>query len=158
MGIFLWYLFVPYKVNIPVDAGGFKQVQCKEYICWIQVKIHISDQTSLRICNSVYKSLTDTWMWKLGLWLRNSFSGKICFEYSVLVFCRALTANNFTFMYSQKRFCQASLLISTRHFQNRIIMFRHELWYSAGKYSTRCSHSAFRIGKNIFPNWIMKFQ
>jgi hypothetical protein len=34
-------------------AGGFKQVQYKEYICWIQVKIHISDQTSLRICNSV---------------------------------------------------------------------------------------------------------
>ncbi len=33
-------------------AGGFKQVLYKEYICWIQVKIHISDQTSLRICNS----------------------------------------------------------------------------------------------------------
>jgi hypothetical protein len=37
-----------------VDAGGFKQVQCKEYICEIQVKIHISDQTSLRICNSEF--------------------------------------------------------------------------------------------------------
>jgi hypothetical protein len=24
------------------------------YICWIQMKIHISDQTSLRICNSVH--------------------------------------------------------------------------------------------------------
>jgi hypothetical protein len=34
-------------------AGGLKQVLYKEYICWIQVKIHISDQTSLRICNSV---------------------------------------------------------------------------------------------------------
>jgi hypothetical protein len=34
-------------------AGGFKQVLYKEYICWIQVKIHISDQTSLRICNKV---------------------------------------------------------------------------------------------------------
>ncbi len=34
-------------------VGGFKQVLYKEYICWIQVKIHISDQTSLRICNSV---------------------------------------------------------------------------------------------------------
>jgi hypothetical protein len=50
------YLF-PYKVNIPVYAGGFKQVQCQEYICWIQVKIHISDQTSLRICNSVVYSI-----------------------------------------------------------------------------------------------------
>ena len=45
--------FAPYKVNIPMYAGRFKQVPYKEYICWIQVKIHISDQTSLRICNSV---------------------------------------------------------------------------------------------------------
>ncbi len=37
-------------------AGGFKQVQYKEYICWMQVKIYISDQTSLRICNSVYRN------------------------------------------------------------------------------------------------------
>ena len=50
---FLCYFFVPYKVNIPMDAGGFKQVQYKENICWMQVKIYISDQTSLRICNSV---------------------------------------------------------------------------------------------------------
>jgi hypothetical protein len=50
---FLCYFFVPYKVNIPMYAGGFKQVQYKEYICWMQVKIYISDQTSLRICNSV---------------------------------------------------------------------------------------------------------
>jgi len=41
------------------------------------------------------------------------------------------TANNFTFMYSQKRFRQQSLLISTTYFQNRIIMFCLELWYSA---------------------------
>jgi hypothetical protein len=69
---FLVFYFVPHKVNIPMQAreffmfflfhtklifpcmyaGGFKQVLYKEYICWIQVKIHISDQTSLRICNS----------------------------------------------------------------------------------------------------------
>ncbi len=35
----------------------------------------------------IYKSLTDTWMWKLGLWPRNSFSGNICFEFTVLVLC-----------------------------------------------------------------------
>jgi hypothetical protein len=51
-GNFLMFFFVPYKVNIPMYAGGSKQVPCKEYICWMQVKIHISDQTSLRICNS----------------------------------------------------------------------------------------------------------
>jgi hypothetical protein len=53
---FLCYFFVPYKVNIPMYAGGFKQAQCKEYICWMQVKIYVPDQTSPRICNSVERS------------------------------------------------------------------------------------------------------
>ncbi len=35
----------------------------------------------------IYKWHTDTWMWKLGLWPRNSFSGNMCFEFSVLVLC-----------------------------------------------------------------------
>jgi hypothetical protein len=32
----------------------------------------------------IYKLLIHTWMWKLGLKLRNFFSGNICFEFSVL--------------------------------------------------------------------------
>ncbi len=36
-------------------------------------------------------SLTDTWMWKLGLRPHNSFSGNICFEFSVLCLCSART-------------------------------------------------------------------
>jgi hypothetical protein len=59
---FLCYFFVPYKVNILMYAGGFKQVQYKEYICWMQVKIYISDQTSLRICNSVYGTEASTYL------------------------------------------------------------------------------------------------
>jgi hypothetical protein len=51
-GEFFYVFFVPYKVNIPMYSGGFKQVLYKEHICWIQVKINILDQTSLRICNS----------------------------------------------------------------------------------------------------------
>ncbi len=31
----------------------------------------------------------NTWMWKLGMWPRNSFIGSICFEFSVLVLCSA---------------------------------------------------------------------
>ncbi len=38
----------------------------------------------------VYKSRTETWIWKLGLWPRNSFSGNICFQFSVLVLCSAV--------------------------------------------------------------------
>ncbi len=52
-GEFFYVFFVPYKVNIPMYAGEFQQVLYTTNICWIQVKIHISDQTSLRICNSV---------------------------------------------------------------------------------------------------------
>ncbi len=45
-----------------------------------------------KICGpflGIYKSLTDTWMWELGLWPRNSFSGNICFEFSGLCLCSA---------------------------------------------------------------------
>ncbi len=37
----------------------------------------------------IYKSLTDPWMWKLGLRPLNSFSGNILFEFSVLCLCSA---------------------------------------------------------------------
>ncbi len=33
-----------------------------------------------------YKLLTDTWMWKLGPWPRNSLSGNICFKFSAFLF------------------------------------------------------------------------
>ncbi len=42
---------------------------CKEKIC--------------RPIVGIYKSHSETWMWKLGLWPRSSFSGNICFEFSV---------------------------------------------------------------------------
>jgi hypothetical protein len=39
-------------------------------------------------------------MWKFGLWPRNSFSGNICFEFSVLVLCSEAFAN---FAYSERQ-------------------------------------------------------
>jgi hypothetical protein len=38
----------------------------------------------------IYQSLTDTWMWKLGLRPHNSLSGNISLEFSVLCLCSAL--------------------------------------------------------------------
>ncbi len=41
----------------------------------------------------IYKSLTDTWMWKLRLKPHNSFPGNICFKFSVLCRWSALVSN-----------------------------------------------------------------
>jgi hypothetical protein len=46
------------------------------YIPWISP--HISCSRIGRSIVGIFKSLTDTWMWKLGLWPCNSFSGNIC--------------------------------------------------------------------------------
>ncbi len=46
---------------------------------------HICCRRIGRSLVGIYKLLTYTWMWKLGLWPRNSFFGNICFEFSVLV-------------------------------------------------------------------------
>ncbi len=44
---------------------------------------HISCSRKGRSVVGIYKLLTDKWMWKLGLWPRNSFAGNI----SILVLC-----------------------------------------------------------------------
>ncbi len=44
-------------------------------------------QQNRQIDHEFYKSLTDIWMRKLGLWPRNSFSWNIGFEFSVLGLC-----------------------------------------------------------------------
>ncbi len=52
-----------------------------------RIRPHISCSRIGRLIVGIYKSFTDTWMWKSGLWPRNPFSGNICFEFSVLVLC-----------------------------------------------------------------------
>ncbi len=49
---------------------------------------HISSSRKGRPIVGIHNSLTDTWMWKLGLRPRYSFSGNICFEFSA--FCLAV--------------------------------------------------------------------
>ncbi len=57
------------------------------YVCVLQGSVHIFSCSRIRPIVGMYKSLTDTWMWKLGLWPRNSFSRNICFEFPVLCLC-----------------------------------------------------------------------
>ena len=47
-----------------------------------------------------------------------------------------------------KKICQASLLISTKYFQNWIRMFCLELWYSVEKYI--CQHREQHISKRNY--------
>jgi hypothetical protein len=62
-------------------------------------------------------------------------------------------------MYSQKIFSKASLPIFIKYFQNRIIIFCLELYYSWREVQCyKCSLSIVSIGNNIFPNGFMKFQ
>ncbi len=50
---------------------------------------HISSSRKGRPIVEIYISLTDTWMWKLGLRPRYSFSGNICFKFSPFCLCSA---------------------------------------------------------------------
>jgi hypothetical protein len=53
-------------------------------LCIPRIGPHISCSRIGRSINGTIKWITDRWMWKLGLWLRNSFSGNTCFQFSVL--------------------------------------------------------------------------
>ncbi len=75
---------------------------------------HISCSRIGRSIIVIYKSLTDTWVWKLRLWPRNSFSGNICFKFSALVLCSACTNYLHVHMYSTE-LCLASFKILTPH-------------------------------------------
>ncbi len=48
---------------------------------------HISSSRNGSSVVGIYNSLTETWMWKLGLRPRYSFSGNICFKFSAFFLC-----------------------------------------------------------------------
>ncbi len=52
-----------------------------------RISLHISSSRTGRPIVGIYNSLTDTWMWKLGLRPRYSFSGNICFKFSTFCLC-----------------------------------------------------------------------
>ncbi len=59
-----------------------------------RISLHISSSRTGRPIVGIYNIhiinwLTDTWMWKLGLRTRYSFSGNICFKFSAFCLCSA---------------------------------------------------------------------
>jgi len=52
-----------------------------------RISLHISSSRTGRPIVGIYNSLTDTWMWELGLRPRYSFSGNICFKFSAFYLC-----------------------------------------------------------------------
>jgi hypothetical protein len=59
----------------------------ERFIYSSRIGLHISSNRIGRPIVGIYKSLTDAWMWKLGLRPRYFFSGNICFEISVFCLC-----------------------------------------------------------------------
>jgi hypothetical protein len=63
-------------------------LQRKSHLCFLFMGIARPQSQFPLSCvyeRFIYKSLTDTWRWKLGLWPCNSFSVNISFEFSDLV-------------------------------------------------------------------------
>ncbi len=52
-----------------------------------RISLHIFSSRTGRPIVGIYNSLTNTWMLKLGLRPRNSFSGNICFKFSAFCLC-----------------------------------------------------------------------
>ncbi len=85
--------------------------------------VHIC--SSSRIGRSIvgtYKSLTDTWTWKLGLTPCNSYSGNTCFEFSVLCFCSVCALQRYYAENSRKN-CAATVPVPTFIFLWTIYIF-----------------------------------
>jgi hypothetical protein len=66
----------------------------------VPISSHISYSRIGRQILGIYKSLTGTWMWKLGLEPHNSFSRNICFKFSISCLCGVCTHTWMTFWHS----------------------------------------------------------
>jgi len=89
-----------YKTNIPRNETARPRSQflqsciCERYILYSEI-LTIGLPFFVYCCCGpivgIYKSLTETWMWKLGTRPYSFISGNICFEFSVHCICSAGT-------------------------------------------------------------------
>jgi hypothetical protein len=85
---FFWTLFYALlcytatKIPLRGLSPNFHILVSVSYLYIPRIGSHLSCRRIGRSIAGIYKSLADTWMWKLGLWLRNSFTGNICYEFS----------------------------------------------------------------------------
>jgi hypothetical protein len=81
----------PFLLFIEKELRGFSpnfHIQVSASDLYIPgISPHISYSRIGRPIVGIYKSFTDTWMWKLGVRPSNSFSVNICFEFLVLCLC-----------------------------------------------------------------------
>ncbi len=81
----IWILSMPH-CNLCIPFLGIARPRSKfphSCVCEGFIYSQSQDPRIGRSIVGIYKSLTDIRVWELGLWPRNSFSGNICFEFSV---------------------------------------------------------------------------
>jgi hypothetical protein len=81
---------IPFKYSFSGNSAASAPISTS---CVFERFIYSQDQSTYilqqnsRPIVGTYNSLTDTWMWKLGLRPRYSFSGNICFKFSAFCLC-----------------------------------------------------------------------
>ena len=82
---------IPFIYSFPGNCAAsvpISTLMCLWAIYIFSGSVHIFSCSRIgRSIMGMHKSLTDTWMWKLGLLQRNSFSGNFFLEFLVLVLC-----------------------------------------------------------------------
>ncbi len=106
MGVALWWKFGRKVWNACSGGGCSSVLQQKSDLFYSQkrncarISAHIFLQQNRHTSCEIYKSLTDTWTWKLLLRRRNSFSRNICFEFPILCLCSVRATVSFSCWYT----------------------------------------------------------
>jgi hypothetical protein len=125
--------------NIPVmysfSGNCAASVPISTFMClWaiyiIPGSVHIFPCSRIgRVIIGIYKLLSDTCMWKLGLRPHNSFSGNICFDFSVLFLCSAVCLFIFCPQYGSKFFGATCHRTYETHCKTNLDQFHWEQKY-----------------------------